>query len=232
MSTVELQTLKTSDVLAMAAPYNPRRIEESEFEALRRSLREFGIVEPVIVNRATERVVGGHQRAKAAEAESIEDLPVIFVELDERREKALNLALNKISGEWDEPLLRTILSELAGADEIDLTGFGQEEVERLLGEFDADLAELPDLRTGDVQDFRTMTFVFTGEQYAAVEAAIERCDTEPKNAALPPRVENYLSRLSDGEAKVKALIREAKVELGGDDDEARTASTEKKAKSS
>lgn len=93
----------------MGASYNPRRIDPDQLLALRRSLRTFGAVEPVVANRRTGRIVGGHQRVKAAEAEGIETLPVVWVDLDETGERQLNLALNKISGEWDEDKLGELL---------------------------------------------------------------------------------------------------------------------------
>jgi len=142
--------LKTSDLAAMAAPYNPRKISDHDLEALRRSLKFFGVVEPVVVNRRTGRVVGGHQRVKAAEAEGIAELPVVTVDLDEPSEKQLNLALNRISGEWNEEALAQVLAELqaAGAD-MGLTGFKVGEVEKYLaslrGPFAPEDDEAPDL---------------------------------------------------------------------------------------
>ena len=115
----------------MGASYNPRRIDPDQLLALRRSLRTFGAVEPVVANRRTGRIVGGHQRVKAAEAEGIETLPVVWVDLDETGERQLNLALNKISGEWDEPALAALLEEL-GAAALDLTGFDGSEVDELI----------------------------------------------------------------------------------------------------
>ena len=134
----------------MAAPYNPRKISDHDLEALRRSLKFFGVVEPVVVNRRTGRVVGGHQRVKAAEAEGIAELPVVTVDLDEPSEKQLNLALNRISGEWNEEALAQVLAELqaAGAD-MGLTGFKVGEVEKYLaslrGPFAPEDDEAPDL---------------------------------------------------------------------------------------
>src|SRR5260221_2643077 len=93
----------------MAAAYNPRRITDHDLAALRRSLKFFGVVEPIIVNRRTGRIVGGHQRVKAAEAEGIDELPVVQVDLDEPTEKQLNLALNRISADWDETGLAQLL---------------------------------------------------------------------------------------------------------------------------
>lgn len=132
----ELDARKTSDLLAMRAPYNPRTISDHDLAALRRSLREWGIVQPVVVNTRTNRVVGGHQRVVAAQAEGIAELPVRYVDLDEVSEKKLNLALNRISGEWDDEALRTLLVSLNESDpaDLDLTGFSFAELEALLRE--------------------------------------------------------------------------------------------------
>lgn len=114
----------------MGSPYDPRRISDHDLQALRRSLRFFGAVQPVVVNRRSKHVVGGHQRIKAAEAEAIATLPVVWVDLDDPSERQLNLALNRISGEWDEEKLAVLLSELesAGAD-LSLTGVTADELE-------------------------------------------------------------------------------------------------------
>ena len=77
-----------------------------------------------MVNRRSGHIVGGHQRVKAAAAEGLETLPVVHVDLDEPSEKQLNLALNRISGEFDMEKLAEVLGDLerAGAD-LELTGF-------------------------------------------------------------------------------------------------------------
>jgi DNA modification methylase len=126
-------------LLEMAAPYNPRRIEPAELESLRRSLRFFGLVEPVVANRRTQHVVGGHQRVKAAEAEGWTEVAVHWIDVDSATEKQLNLALNRISGAWDDKKLEELLRDLdaSGAD-LGLTGFTEAEVGELLG-----LAETP-----------------------------------------------------------------------------------------
>lgn len=128
----------------MGAVYNPRKINDHDLEALRRSIRFFGTVEPVVVNARTQRIVGGHQRVKAAAAEGVTEFPVVWVDLDEPAEKQLNLALNRISGQWDDAKLRALLQDLdaIGAD-LDLTGFDDKELARLLqvvteGETDPD----------------------------------------------------------------------------------------------
>jgi DNA modification methylase len=134
---MKIEDLKTAELAGMAAPYNPRRISEHDLAALRRSLKFFGVVEPVVVNRRTGRVVGGHQRIVAAQAEGIETLPVVHVDLDEPTEKQLNLALNRISGEFDPDRLAAVLADLqaAGAD-MALAGFTEEEIEELVAALD------------------------------------------------------------------------------------------------
>lgn len=74
--------------------YNPRTITPEALAGLRRSLQEFGVVEPIVWNRRTQHVVGGHQRLKALQAMGEQDAVVVVVDLDEAREKALNLTLN------------------------------------------------------------------------------------------------------------------------------------------
>ncbi len=130
---MELTDVPTRDLAGMAALYNPRTIEDHDLEALRRSLRYFGTVEPIVVNRRSGRIVGGHQRVKAALAEEIDSLPVVYVDLDDPSEKQLNLALNRIHGDWDLEKLEEVLRDLesAGAD-LDLTGFTDVEIEDLL----------------------------------------------------------------------------------------------------
>ena len=129
--------ISTSKLASMASPFNPRVISAHDLKALGRSLRAFGTVEPIIVNERSGHIVGGHQRVKAALAEGIETLPVVVVDLDETGEKQLNLALNRIHGEWDENALTQVLSELkATGSDLDLTGFTTVEIDRLFAASD------------------------------------------------------------------------------------------------
>jgi DNA modification methylase len=127
--------LKSTEKLAkMGANWNPRKIDDHDLRALQRSLRTFDCVEPVVLNRRSGRVVAGHQRIRAAHEEGIETLPVTYVDLDEAGERQLNLALNRIHGEWDPEALPGVLTSLQemGA-ELELTGFTDEELNDLLG---------------------------------------------------------------------------------------------------
>lgn len=116
------------------APYNPRkdlRPGEPEYEKLARSIDEFGCVEPLVWNRRTGTLVGGHQRLKVLLARGAANVDVSVVDLPLAKEKALNLALNRISGAWDERLLAELLEDLARTPDFDmaLTGFDQPEID-------------------------------------------------------------------------------------------------------
>jgi hypothetical protein len=113
------------------AGYNPRHISDEELESLVRSIREFGLVDPIVANK-DHTIIGGHQRWRAAKIAGLETVPVVYVDLTKDKEKALNLALNRISGEWDEAKLRTLVDELAGDGfDLELTGFTNDELDWL-----------------------------------------------------------------------------------------------------
>lgn len=119
----------------LPADYNPRKDlkpGDAEYEKLKRSLEEFGYVEPVIWNKTTGNVVGGHQRLKVLIAMGMSDVECVVVELSAEKEKALNVALNKISGDWDKDKLALLISDLQGSDfDVSLTGFDPAEIDDL-----------------------------------------------------------------------------------------------------
>ncbi len=119
-------------------PGNPRLMPESEMAKLMRSIQEFGFVEPLVVRRRDRTIIGGHQRWEAAKRLGLKTVPVVYVELTEAEAKALNLALNKISGEWDLPKLGELLEELKGIPDLDetLSGFDEREMESLLADLE------------------------------------------------------------------------------------------------
>ena len=119
----------------LPADYNPRKDlkpGDPEYEKLKRSIEQFGYVEPVIWNEKTGHVVGGHQRLKVLTDMGITEVDVVVVDMDTEKEKALNIALNKISGEWDTEKLALVIADLQGTDfDVSLTGFDPEELEDL-----------------------------------------------------------------------------------------------------
>lgn len=156
------------------AEYNPRTISEEEYNKLINSIREYGLVDPVIINLANNnRVIGGHQRLKALIDENKKtgayenllllkrgDIGWVFTDnllevKDDTHEKALNIALNKISGEWDYPKLNDLLEEISLDTNFDikLTGFDNLDIEEL----DTDLDDL-DLGLDNLGDIENDTF--------------------------------------------------------------------------
>jgi len=117
------------------ADYNPRKDlkpGDPEYEKLKRSLEEFGYVEPIIWNKTSSHVVGGHQRLKVLLDMGITEVECVVVEMDAEKEKALNVALNKISGDWDKNKLALLIADLQGADfNVLITGFDPGEIDDL-----------------------------------------------------------------------------------------------------
>ena len=123
--------IKKAPVKDLVSPeWNPRQITTEELEKLKTSLEEFGYIEPIIVNDVNNHVVGGNQRLKALIALGYDEVDCVYVHItDINKEKACNVALNKISGDWDEDKLRVVLEdiELSPID-IKLTGFDELEL--------------------------------------------------------------------------------------------------------
>ena len=117
------------------AAYNPRvdlQPEDEEYQAIERSLKRHGLVQPIVWNRRTNTVVSGHQRLTVLEAQGETEVTVSVVDLDDIQEKELNVALNKITGEWDDDKLSVILNELG--EEATDTGFTLPEIDVLRDE--------------------------------------------------------------------------------------------------
>lgn len=116
------------------APYNPRadlQPGDPEYDALKQSIETYGCVEPIVWNRRTGNIVGGHQRFKVAKDLGLTEDNAVVVDLDDLQEKALNLALNKVSGRWDNDKLAVVLEELQAAS-VEAIGFSAEEIDRVL----------------------------------------------------------------------------------------------------
>lgn len=150
------------------ARYNPRKDLQPgdvEYEKLKRSLAEFDCVEPLVWNRRSGNLVGGHQRLKILLARGDREVQCSVVDLPPEKERALNLVLNKAVGQWDEHKLAVLLRELSAMPDFDVavTGFDLPEVSELL-----DRLKLTD--GGDEDD---------DFDVAAELDAIEEPETEP-----------------------------------------------------
>jgi len=115
------------------AKYNPRTISSDSLGRLTKSLSELGNLQPITWNAKTGNIVGGHQRLKCYSALGKDEVDVWAVWLDEAQEKAANIALNKLSGEFDMPKLKDILEEIdVGEIDVDITGFSLEEISKMM----------------------------------------------------------------------------------------------------
>jgi site-specific DNA-methyltransferase (adenine-specific) len=130
--TAELKVLPIS--VLKPAEYNPRKKlkpGDKEYEKIKNSIEEFGFADPLVVN-SDMTIIGGHQRLNVAIELGYTEVPCAVVDVDKTREKALNIALNKITGEWDEQMLADLLTDLKEADyDLDYTGFDAPEVDQL-----------------------------------------------------------------------------------------------------
>ena len=158
---MEFKKLKIDELIP--ASYNPRKQlkpGDSEFEKIKNSINEFGYVDPVIVN-SDLTVIGGHQRISVLKTLGITEIDCVVINIDKTKEKALNIALNKISGEWNKELLADLIMDLKDLDyNTDFTGFDPPEIDALFNElhpkgvaedgFDEPPPENPISRQGDI----------------------------------------------------------------------------------
>lgn len=187
----------------VGADYNPRIMATAEMAKLKKSITEFGFVEPIVVRASDMLILGGHQRVTALKALLAEQkadattfmVPAVMVDgIDDERAKLLNVALNKIHGEWDFEKLAVIFTDLTTVGEIDLTvsGFNDRELEDLLQlsvspNWTPTAAPTEDIDIDAELRARARKFMFeckTDDDADVVRKALERHGmTSPVNAA-------------------------------------------------
>jgi hypothetical protein len=147
------------------SPWSPNREDRETLDSLKASIRQNGLVVPLVVREADNRIIGGHHRLYAVRELMGEGwelpgntIPVVYVDVSEEQAKRLNLALNRITGEADPHLLGTLLKELqeqSGYEELVSTGYSTQEIDDLieLVETDQDdlLRSIPDHEEDDEQ---------------------------------------------------------------------------------
>lgn len=178
-----------------AAPYNPRITLEPgmpEWEKLKSSIETFGNVEPIVWNEQTGNVVGGHQRLAVLKSMGYETVPCSVVNLSETDEKVLNVALNKIRGQWDydklEDILRGFDYEVATA-----SGFSAEEIAVILANNEDLLDDEDDYGDWDddgeepiVGGSYVVTLVFANAELAAEWAESEGYEVRSERVRILP----------------------------------------------
>lgn len=147
------------------ANYNPRKKlkpEDKEYQKIKNSIQEFGYVEPIIINK-DNTIIGGHQRLTVLKDLGYKEVDVIQIDIDKTKEKALNIALNKITGEWDYSMLGDLLLDLDSSNyDLEITGFDLDEIESIIApleteekeviedDFDCTPPEEPKAKYGDI----------------------------------------------------------------------------------
>jgi ParB-like chromosome segregation protein Spo0J len=145
---MEIRQIPLPDI--RPADYNPRKIDQVTLDRLVANIREFGLVDPLIVNRDMT-LVGGHQRLKALNALGWKEAPCVVLDLSKEKERLLNIALNKISGEFDKVQLKDLLLEIdQEGGNLALSGFEDLELEKLL--LPPDPPEVKQWELGDVYE--------------------------------------------------------------------------------
>lgn len=171
MQKMKIKTVPIKDI--NPAPYNPRldlQPGDADYDKLAKSLDEFGLVEPLIWNEKTGNLVGGHQRLKILEARGDTDAEVSVVNLSVPKEQALNLALNKISGDWDLPKLNSLLTALeVKLPDIEITGFDNKEIRKLTAQFNQSM--LPKGEQGNVNT-DAIVLTFTPEDWEIISGPL------------------------------------------------------------
>lgn len=180
---MNIKTLKATEL--KAAEYNPRKDlqpEDAEYKKLRRSMEEFGYVEPIIWNERTGNVVGGHQRLKILLEQGKDEIECVVTDLEEKDEKILNVLLNKVKGRWDIGKLADLLQELDEAGAMEETGFEDWELQSLLMQYD----HIKDLMEEDFSDYASdkerSTFVMTFSLPAGARETVESYLQNTENA--------------------------------------------------
>lgn len=164
---MEIETRRLADL--KPADYNPRKKLEPgdpEYEKIARSIEEFGYCDPIIINR-DGTIIGGHQRASVLKSLGYTYADCIVVDLGKQDEKALNIALNKIGGQWDMSLLRDALQDLTLSPvDVNATGYSDDELSVILGDVMLE-------KQHEESPIDRMTFTFSLEQYADLQQALQ-----------------------------------------------------------
>ncbi len=178
---IKTETLRPSE-------YNPRIMSEAEMAKLKGSILEFGLVEPLVVNKDLT-IIGGHQRYEALKSLGWKEVPCVMVDLSKEKEKVLNLALNKIQGTWDEFKLSEVISAVGDFEMLTKTGFEKEEVQLLQELLDVDVDYLtkddkPITQAPEVYQLKLLFRAKDKDLYFELLARYKGSDDVSKTASL------------------------------------------------
>lgn len=179
------------------ATYNPRvdlQPGDEQYETLKRSLSTYGMVEPVVWNERTNRVVGGHQRLTVEEALGHDEVDVSVVDLDDIKEKELNIALNKTGGRWDTEKLAALFESLG--DRAEETGFTAAEIEEVQAKLEAQIDQgMLDQELAAIEQTFNLSLRFDKDDRDELEAYIKK---NGKDSLVAVILKTVLEVQSDG----------------------------------
>lgn len=141
---MKTEIMKIADI--RPAPYNPReklKPGDSEWEALNGSIERFDLVVPLIINKRTGFLISGHQRLEVLKARGEKEAEVVVLDISSDDERLLNIALNKISGDWDEEKLKDLFNEI-DIEDVEVTGFTNDELDVLFDLVDDESKKEPE----------------------------------------------------------------------------------------
>lgn len=177
------------------AKYNPRKDltpEDEDYKKLENSLSEFGYADPIIWNETTGNIVGGHQRLKILINKGVSEVMVSVVHMQEAQEKAFNIALNKISGSWDDEKLRELLADIEANVDMGAIGFDKEEFESLVNaesnNFINELLNDDFISISYDKKYFAVTFTFQSE----LKERFDRYFKENGKALLTEKIVNWI----------------------------------------
>jgi ParB-like chromosome segregation protein Spo0J len=171
MQQPKLTTRTTEELQKLTAQYNPRRISPRARASLKKSLAEFGFLQPLVLNTRTNTLIGGHQRLSIAAELGIAEIPVLEADLDETKEKLANVALNKIKGKWNAEKLEPLFAILeVKKTDIEITGFDQAEAQEIIAS----------LHSGQHQqaDFETLIIKLNRQDKKEVQDALRKAKAQ------------------------------------------------------
>ncbi|MHC5755424.1 MAG: ParB N-terminal domain-containing protein [Nostoc sp.] len=184
-NTMVLETWSIEQAINALTKNNPRIITTKQLADLRGGIKQFGLLLPPIVNKRTGKVVGGHQRIRAAQLEGLTEIQVRIVDLDEKAEARLGLALNRINGKWDYQILEEVLAELSTSEAIAFSGFSESDLVDIMSDYEEPFEEtfesfaerFSTKKTAEFVAFRSAKVFFTCSK-AGYEALVQRLYAE------------------------------------------------------
>ena len=183
MSASKFPSIKTAQV-ADLIPYarNSRTHSDEQVTQIAASIKEFGFLNPVIVD-GENGIIAGHGRVMAAKKLGMTELPAVEAShLTDAQRRAYIIADNKLAlnAGWDDEMLRVEFAELTEAGfDLDLTGFSLDEIGALGFDNDSALDQMPLLPDGDKEPYQQKTFILHDEQAAVVDDAVTLARTNP-----------------------------------------------------